>query len=359
MWITSVFFDHCTARTVTAFSIQMSRAPRSTYTFMFCSDYNFPAFLCKPHVAVFMSFTPEPELPLHAPWYVEGDFDVNLYYHGWRDISDPPTPATSEHDTTHSADMSAVSDLTVEYIPDDGEDERFQQLQMRIHCHMNPSELVMIAATPTHPAECIAKDFLRNGGCDADQLSTLLGHLPRDRVRTHQRLDICADAADAFSFTTGAFQAGGLVGVRNNAYSFPWVTAFLCQVTRFALGRRGDDFAFTSLSLLRNVVSGLHRDGNNHSVCLNRLVPLSFWTGGELWCHDTAGDITYPGTSLVGKLLPLSPPFVEFDACELHGTMPWLGERMVLAVYHIKTPAALTHAEMDYLKRVGFAPLLE
>ena len=319
----------------------------------------FPHFLRNPHAAVFMSSTPEPELPLHAPWYVEGDFNVNLYYYGWRDFSEPPTPANSEHDTTHSIDMSAVSDLTVEYIPDDGEDERLQQLQMRIHCHVNPSELMLIASPPVHPAECIAQDFLRNGGCDADQLSTLLGHLPHDQVRPHQRLDMCADAADAFSFTTGAFQAGGLVGVRNHAYSFPWVTAFLCQVTRFALGRGGDDFAFTSLSLLRNVFSDLHRDGNNHSVCPNRLIPLSFWTGGELWCHDTTGDITYPGTSLVGKLLPLSPPFVEFDACELHGAMPWLGERMVLAVYHIKTPTALTHGEMDYLKRVGFAPLLE
>ena len=303
-WSSELLFGHAYSCSVTCTVEQLcgSPAPSSTTTqraqsqlstfrcfmhldfytlFMICSDYNFPAFLCKPHVAVFMSFTPEPELPLHAPWYVEGDFDVNLYYHGWRDISDPPTPATSEHDTTHSADMSAVSDHTVEYIPEDGEDERFQQLQMRIHCHMNPSELVLIAAPPTRPAECIAKDFLRNGGCDADQLSTLLGHLPRDQVRPHQSLDMCADAADAFSFTAGAFQAGGLGGVRKNAYSFPWVTAFLCQVTRFALGRRGDDFAFTSLSLLRNVFSGLHRDGNNHSVCFNRLIPLSFWTGGE------------------------------------------------------------------------------
>ena len=161
-------------------SFQHSDVPCTSiciYFSCFVTITTFPHFLRNPHAAVFMSFTPEPELPLHAPWYVEGDFNVSMYYYGWRDISDPPTPATSEHETTHSVDMSAVSDLTMAYILDDGEDERFQQLQMRIHCHMNPSELVLIAAPSTHPAECIAKDFLRNGGCDADQLSTLLGRL--------------------------------------------------------------------------------------------------------------------------------------------------------------------------------------
>ena len=140
---------------------------------------------------------------------------------------------------------------------------------------------------------------------------------------------------------------GALVGVRNNTFQLPWVTALLCQIAHSVLrgmaGSTGERaFHFSSLSLLRNVV---HRDGNNHSDCNTRLIPLSRFSRGELWCHDpVAGEVLYPGTALYGTLHALAPPCLEFNASELHGTFPWIGDRVVLAAYHMKTPSSLNAA---------------
>ena len=173
----------------------------------------------------------------------------------------------------------------------------------------------------------------------------------------------CGHARDAqaFSFTTGAFQAGGLVGVRSNAFQLLWVTALLCQPARSVFRGMGEQvFHFSSLTLLRNVHSGVHRDGNNHPGCTSRLIPLSYFSGGELWCHNAAdGDVIYPGTELAGKLHKLAPPCLEFNACELHGTFPWIGDRVVLAAYHMKTPSALSAGEQQYLQHLGFQLLPE
>ena len=73
--------------------------------------------------------------------------------------------------------------------------------------------------------------FLRSGKVYDDQLQALWELLPHDQPREHQTL-MCSQGSDAqaFSFATGAFQAGGLVGVRNNTFQLLWVTALLCQV---------------------------------------------------------------------------------------------------------------------------------
>ncbi|CAE7041878.1 unnamed protein product [Symbiodinium sp. CCMP2592] len=196
---------------------------------------------------------------------------------------------------------------------------------------------------------------LINGSFFEDQLSSLWDLLPHDSPRGHQTL-----LDGGVSFTTGAFQAGGLVGVRSNALQMPWVTALLCRIVHSVLlGEGAEDYHFTSLTLSRNVHSGIHRDGNNHPSCNNLLIPLSRFSGGELWCYNAAsGDVCYPGTDLPGLAHAVTPPFLEFDSRELHGTLHWTGVRVILAVFHMKTPEDLSDGEMQFLRQVGFQPLL-
>lgn len=298
-----------------------------------------------------------PSLQLHAPWFVEGVFDVNLYYHGWHDSPDPCTPTVPDTEMASDAypdDMSVSSVQTVAYHPAAAP---LSPPRPRVRWYIGKSDVQLIEPRPSQTAECVARELLSQGAYYEDQLPMLWALLPGDTPRPHQ--SAAHTAEKAFTFTTGAFQVGGLVGIRSHAYNFPWVTAFLCRLVHSILGN-GIDYRFTSITLLVNVSSGLHRDGNNntaHPHCRSKLIPLSCWTGGELWCQDAAGTLAYPGTDLLGKAYAVAPPFLEFDSGVLHGTLPWQGDRVVLAVYNIKTVESLSDGEMAFLKHVGFAPL--
>ena len=315
-----------------------------------------------------MSYDASNAPPLHAPWYVEGSFDVNVYYHGWPDDTEPPTPTQLDSDSDGDQSMASTqcSIRTVEYVAGAHGDD---PPRLRLSYFLGVTDLQLIEPEPSHVAERMAMCFLRFAKWEClydDQLHALWELLPHDQPREHQTF-MCdnGSAAQAFSFTTGAFQAGGLVGVRNNTFQLPWVTALLCQIAhsvfRGMAGSTGERaFHFSSLSLLRNVHSSVHRDGNNHSGCNTRLIPLSRFSGGELWCHDpVAGEVLYPGTALYGTLHALAPPCLEFNASELHGTFPWIGDRVVLAAYHMKTPSSLNAGEAQFLRHVGFRLLTE
>ncbi|CAE7730529.1 pol [Symbiodinium sp. CCMP2592] len=295
-----------------------------------------------------MTSTHDPDATIYAPWFVEGRFDANLYYHDWPDPYEPTSPTVLDSDG-----QSSSSAHTVEYIRDDSVDDG--PLMLRLSFYVGTPSLPLIEPDPSHTAECMARHFLRVGSFFEDQLSSLWDLLPHDSPRGHQTL-----LDGGFSFTTGAFQAGGLVGVRSNALQMPWVTALLCRIVHSVLlGEGAEDYHFTSLTLLRNVHSGIHRDGNNHPSCNNLLIPLSRFSGGELWCYNAAsGDVCYPGTDLPGLAHAVTPPFLEFDSRELHGTLHWTGVRVILAVFHMKTPEDLSDGEMQFLRQVGFQPLL-
>ena len=303
--------------------------------------------------------------PLHAPWYVEGTFDVNVYYHGWPDDAESSTPTLmdSDSDADQSMASSQCSIHTVEYVTGAHGDDL---PRLRLSYFLGATDLQLIEPEPSHVVERMAMGFLRSGKVYDDQLQALWALLPHDQPREHQTL-MCSQGSDAqaFSFTTGAFQAGGLVGVRNNTFQLPWVTALLCRVAISAFGGLAESageytFHFSSLALLRNVHSGVHRDGNNHTGCRNRLLPLSRFSGGELWCHEpVAGEVLFPGTALHGTLHELTPPFLEFNANVLHGTFPWIGDRVVLAAFHMRTPSSLSAGETQFLRHVGFRLLPE
>ncbi|CAE7216557.1 unnamed protein product [Symbiodinium sp. CCMP2592] len=288
-----------------------------------------------------MTSTHDPDATIYAPWFVEGRFDANLYYHDWPDPYEPTSPTVLDSDG-----QSSSSAHTVEYIRDDSVDDG--PLMLRLSFYVGTPSLPLIEPDPSHTAECMARHFLRVGSFFEDQLSSLWDLLPHDSPRGHQTL-----LDGGFSFTTGAFQAGGLVGVRSNALQMPWVTALLCRIVHSVLlGEGAEDYHFTSLTLLRNVHSGIHRDGNNHPSCNNLLIPLSRFSGGELWCYNAAsGDVCYPGTDLPGLAHAVTPPFLEFDSRELHGTLHWTGVRVILAVFHMKTPEDLSDGEMQFLRQ--------
>eukprot|EP00439_Symbiodinium_sp_Y106_P030584 s10729_g3.t1 len=127
-----------------------------------------------------------------------------------------------------------------------------------------------------------------------DQPHALWALLPHDQPREHQTL-LCSQgsAAQAFTFTRGAFQAGGLVGVPAPV-GHSSLSGCDLSIRSLAESAKKCTFHFSSLALLRNVHSGVHRDGNNHSGCRYRR-----FSGGELWCHEpVAGEVSPPGYSI-------------------------------------------------------------
>ena len=199
--------------------------------------------------------------------------------------------------------------------------------------------------------EQLAMRCVTNGRYTASDLECIIDALPQDRVRVHQNMTMALKPG--VSFTSGAFQAGGLIGLRNNTLDLPWVTAFLCQLVH----RATDRHYFSSLTLLRNVFSDMHCDINNHPFCPSILIPLGQWYGGELWCEDVLGDVQYPGKLHTGVVKPIKAPFIEFNSQLLHGTFTWRGTRTVLAAYHIASHTALPVEQFNRLERLGFRPM--
>ena len=151
--------------------------------------------------------------PLHAPWYVEGSFDVNVYYHGWPDDTEPPTPTQLESDSDGDQSMASTqcSIRTVEYVAGTHGDD---PPRLRLY-FLGVTDLQLIEPEPSHVAERMAMCFLRSGSVYDDQLHALWELLPHDQPREHQTF-MCdnGSAAQAFSFTTGAFQAAWCTGGR-------------------------------------------------------------------------------------------------------------------------------------------------
>ncbi|CAE7619130.1 unnamed protein product [Symbiodinium sp. CCMP2592] len=233
-------------------NIQLCVPTRSTLRLFFTDSWACAGFL-------HMSGTHDPDAAIHAPWFVEGRFDVHLYYHDWPDPYEPTSPTVLDSEV-----QSSSSACTVEYTRDDNVDDG--PLLLRLSFYVGTPSLPLIEPDPSHTAECMARHFLRVGSFFEDQLSSLWDLLPHDSPRGHQTL-FDGDSTAAFSFTTGAFQAGGLVGIRSNALQMPWVTALLCRIVHSVLlGEGAEDHHFTSLSLLRNVHSGIHRDADLERV---------------------------------------------------------------------------------------------
>ncbi|CAE7289458.1 unnamed protein product [Symbiodinium sp. CCMP2592] len=130
-------------------------------------------------------------------------------------------------------------------------------------------------------------------------------------------------------FITGAYNQGGITGVRRRCREFPACTRLLVALARLAF----PGLNFTSVGLFRNMQTALHKDANNLPGSRNGICALSFFEGGQLRLHRPDGPVD----------LSLSEGPLQFDPFLEHETLPWSnGFRIVLVAFSVNRLERLT-----------------
>ena len=87
-------------------------------------------------------------------------------------------------------------------------------------------------------------------------------------------------------FSTGAYARGPNTGLMRGMNDFPFTSLLLARIIRSC----APENRFSSITLLRNLFSSMHRDSYNSRWSPNILVPLSSFAQGGLWVEDPAGE---------------------------------------------------------------------
>ena len=200
--------------------------------------------------------------------------------------------------------------------------------------HFDPLKLV--------PAEKFAWTLLSGPRISASDLRTLFTLLPHEASPRGE---------EGFSFGSGAYVHGGVVGLRANTKEFPLSTMCLALWLRHVR----PDLKFTSCMVLHECQADLHRDLQN-SPLVNIIVPLSSFSGGTLWVEGEGCEKRKFGvTDIEGGPVPWKDGAIVLHAAErAHCVLPWSGTRTVLVGLMSGFPKSyLPHLE-SCLFRWGF-----
>ena len=216
-----------------------------------------------------------------------------------------------------------------------------------------PYELDLACFQPATPTEATLKKSLHQGHISVSDLEAVLVALP-SKTRAHHLADTMGSTLPPLAFTAGAF------GFRPWTYDRP--PQQHNQVRACSLGGGFDCsqlapcHKFSSFTVLQNVASRLHRDRHNRPGSANLLFPLTLFEGGELWLQSAEGRSQMSGFK--GDVLPLFQDEVPlcqfFDPRKLHCTLPWSGDRTVVAAYTIRGAERLSVRDSAVLSRMGF-----
>ena len=115
------------------------------------------------------------------------------------------------------------------------------------------------------------------------------------------------------------------------------------------------ELQFTSLVVLDGSQNSIHRDTQNACVP-NLVIPLTRFTGGELFLEDPHGELQTVGEcTLRGDKVSLSEGPVAFDANRVsHRGLPSPDRRVVLVAYCLKGATRLKYAARTTLSQLGF-----
>ena len=161
---------------------------------------------------------------------------------------------------------------------------------------------------------------------------------------------------DSFAWSSGGFVHGGVAGVRTHARLYPAVSRYLTKLVQAVL----PDFRFSTVTLLRDLMTPVHIDAHNEQGTLNALIAVSSFEGGGLWVADSSGcevrDVN--GRPMHGRVLHFQDTVpcksLIFDAHVHHCTEPWQGSRVVLAAYTVRGMDKLTCDDRRVLSDAGF-----
>ena len=156
------------------------------------------------------------------------------------------------------------------------------------------------------------------------------------------------------SFHFGAFQRV-TTGQRASSRRYP-LTTRLC--TKFVT-QWMPDTKFTTITVHDNVATPPHMDARNSEVPGGLVALTNSFIGGELWLEHDRGTsaMTIKGKMKLGMKVDLTNPFAFSAKTVLHATVPWVGDRWILAAYSISNVAANLGPETTWgLISLGFRP---
>ena len=206
---------------------------------------------------------------------------------------------------------------------------------------------------PKTAIESEAKKALMRGLMPGELVASMVDMLPSS-TRSIHGLDHFGSCLAPRAFTAGAFIHGPYAGLHTVTMEYELAVLMLVSVVR---GMR-PDMAFSTVSLLRNLKADIHRDCHNHAQTCNFVLPMTHFSGGEIFVEDSNGASSMGPWSIKGSVLPLlvdsEPSPVEFCPRLWHCNLPWGGERVILVAFHIRNPERLPGDAALQLGRMGF-----
>ena len=196
--------------------------------------------------------------------------------------------------------------------------------------------------------EALAFSLIAHGQARWGQLERLVQMLPSDAShRWRQEHDSMHPSPRRF--TAGAWNRGPHAGVNRFARAFPWTTRALAGI----VATWDSALQFSTCTLSLNTSAAPHRDSFNHRESMNLAMPVSRFTGGEVFVEDPAGRSRLSADGPAGHILDLQFP-VTFSPRSLHATLPWTGSRLILIAFHIGQSHRLHEHEVEQLQGMGF-----
>ena len=163
------------------------------------------------------------------------------------------------------------------------------------------------------------------------------------------------------AWASGAYRHGGVLGIRNSSKEFPYATRVVNQFIRTHLG---EDATWSTFSIHRSLSVKRHRDSHNARDKYSRLIPITDFKEGGLWTQlGTNEEVNEDEVVMLdgkrGRVYPLrseegSMNVVSFDSRQWHATMPWKGERLVVAVYTVRGLERMSQDDADLALDLGF-----
>ncbi|CAE7777622.1 GIP, partial [Symbiodinium necroappetens] len=207
-----------------------------------------------------------------------------------------------------------------------------------------------------------AKEIIYNeDNVDEEVIKRLFELLPNQRL-PRQTEDCGASGLPPKAWASGVYRHGGVLGVRKSSREFPYSTRLVNQFIREVLG---DSTTWSTFSLHRNLGVKRHRDSHNARDELSYLIPISEFGKGGLWTQAEAGEAVEDDEAVFldgkrGRVRPLqseegTKEVVSFNPRQWHATMPWTGDRLVMAVYQVRGLNQIKKEDEDLALDLGFS----
>ncbi|CAE7435674.1 unnamed protein product [Symbiodinium sp. CCMP2592] len=166
----------------------------------------------------------------------------------------------------------------------------------------------------------------------------------------------------SFVLTFGLFAHGNQYGLTRATVDYPILCSFInkCVEQWFPSGTH----SWTSVSILVNCKSKLHKDSHNLTKSMNLTCSVGSFQHGQLWLEAVEGD-PQPlgpmswrelpnGTRAPGYLVDTYKKPFAFEPKRYHGASNWTGHRGSVNAYAARSVAAIDPDLRRQLRRAGF-----